>query len=258
MEDMSIVFFYADRKQSGRKRLEKKRFGRWKWSLEYQYNVYLEKWEMGAGSLSVWCVGLPCLETDKGWTGSEWKKYVKGLPIPPESRFVYYVPDKNAGRMLGREREPIGLEWILTLIECYSVEFDGLVLIQDRELEAEDLIRYFAATVPYLGVVKDFSADWDEIEESLSMEYGLTIDIKDDFNELHIKGDKTLVIIGGERVLPQDALIKDGSVLLFTKGRTGEDRKGLKGKNVFVVDIDRFLKDTVLDTVRKIKYNSTR
>lgn len=259
MEDMSIVFFYVDRKQWGRKRLGKKRFGGWKWSKEYQYNVYIKEMEIRTGSLKLWCVGLPESETDMRWTGSKWKKYITGLPIPPEGRFVYYAPDKRAERMLGRDREPIGLEWILTLVEYYSLEFDGLVLVQDREMEAEELIRHFAASVPYLGVIKDFNSDWDEVEDDLSMEYGLTIDIQEVYDELHVKGDKTLIVVGTKEELPRGLAVREGSVLLFTEGRLDKrEREEYRRKNVRVVDMEGFLKDTVLDTVGKIKYNSTR
>lgn len=259
MEDMSIVFFYVDRKLSGRKRIGKKWFGGWKWSREYEYRVSIKEVDTGTGCLKVWCVGLPSLETDTRWTGSGWKKYTAGLPIPPESRFVYYAPDKNAERMLGREREPIGLEWILALVEYYSIKFDGLVLVQDREMEAEELIRHFASSVPYLGVIKTFNSDWDEIEEDLSMEYGLTIDIQESYDKLHVKGNKTLIVIGAKEDLPEEIVIKESNVLLFTGGRMDKGkRRELRRKNVTVVDMEGFLKDTVLDTIGKIKYNSTR
>lgn len=259
MEDMTIVFFYADEKGSGRKRLRRKRFGGWRWSETWQYKVYCEKRQMGEGSLKIFCVGLPLLEKDKRWTNFAWQQYLAGLPVPPEGRYVYYAPDKKAEKLLGRGREPVGVEWILTFIEYYGLSFDGLVLVQDREMEAEELIRYYAAQLPYLGVVKDFMTDWEEIEESLSMEYGLTIDLQQKFEALQVKGQRVLVILGAGSELPETSRLKEGSIILSTDGRRREkDGQRIRGKNIVNVDMERFLKDTVLDTAHKIKYNSTR
>lgn len=259
MEDMTVVFFYVDEKGSGRKRLEKKRFGGWKWSKEWQYDVHCEKRKIGNGSLKIFCVGLPFWEKDKKWTNSSLQQYLNGLPVPPEGRYVYYAPDRKAQKMLGRGREPINIEWILLLIEYYTLKFDSLVLVQDREMEAEELIRCFAAEIPYLGVVEDFISDWETVEDGLSMEYGLTIDAQKDFRMLHIKGKKVLVVLGAGTKLPANAVIPRGSIILSTEGRRrhGEWQE-FKEKNIRYVDIENFLRDTVLDTAHKIKYNSTR
>lgn len=259
MEDMTVVFFYVDEKGSGRRRLGKKRFGGWKWSEQWQYNVYQEQRQMGEGSLKIYCVGLPIFEKDKKWTSWSWSQYLKDLPIPPEGRYVYYAPDKKAEKLLGRGREPIGIEWIFTFIEYYSLEFDSLVLIQDREMEAEELIRHYAEGIPYLGVVKDFISDWETVEDSLSMEYGLTLDIQSEFDALHIKGERTLIVLGAGTELPKVKERKGETMVISTAGQRREcDRNLFCWEKLEYVDMERFLKETVLDTVCKIKYNSTR
>lgn len=259
MEDMTVVFFYVDETGSGRKRLGRKRFGGWRWSRGWQYKVYCEKKEMGDGSLKIVCVGLPRLETDKEWTNISLQQYLRGLPVPPEGKYVYYAPDRKAEQLMGRGREPIGVAWILTFIEYYCLSFDGMVLIQDREMEAEELIRHYAGELPYLGVVRDFMTDWEEVEESLSMEYGLTLDLQKKFELLHIKGERLLTVVGTGAEIPDPERLRAGSVILSTEGRrTEKDRRVFDEKKIINVDMERFLKDTVLDTVRKIKYNSTR
>lgn len=259
MEDMTVVFFYLDEKKSGRKRLQKKRFGGWKWDSQWQYNIYSEKKQMGEGSLKIICVGLPLLETDKRWTGFSWRQYMESMPIPPEGRYVYYAPDKNAEKMLGRGREPINIDWVLMLIEYYSLTFDGLVLVQDREMEAEELIRHYAADIPYLGVVEDFMSDWEEIEDSLAMEYGLTLDVQQNFENLHMKGERVLVVLGMGAEPPRNMDIGTESIIIATEGKRGSQiRQDFPGKNIRYVDMERFLRDTVLDTAHKIKYNNTR
>ncbi|MBQ7956052.1 MAG: hypothetical protein IJ282_09920 [Lachnospiraceae bacterium] len=254
MEDMTIVFFYVDAKKSG-----KLKIGRWKWGKEWQYDIRYEKKRLGDGTLKVIWVALPGREKDKDWTKAGVAQYLQHMPVPPEGRLVYYAPDKGAEKILGRGRENLNKEWILVLMEYYHVQFDSLVLIQDRELEAEELIRYFAQDIPYLGIISDFGYDWDEVEEGLAGEYGLVLDIQKEFRFLHIKGKQPLIVAGEKMEKVNIAHIPAGSVVISINGRRGggnilQD----EGKNIRYVDMERFLRETVLDTAHKIKYNNTR
>lgn len=258
MEDMTIVFFYVDEKRSGKKQT-KRRIGRRKGTEQWQYKICSKKHRIGSGSLKVICVGLPFGEKEKEWTNPAWKPYLEQIPIPPEGRLVYYAPDRRAERILRRGREPLTLEWILLLIEFYALSFDSLVLLQSREMEAEEIIRYYAAEVAYLGVVEKFGADWETVEEELSLEYGLTLDVKRDLASLHIKGKRTLIIAGEAAEVNVGVKLPDEIILLSVLGRgEGGEQTVFRDCSVRYVNMETFLRDTVLDTVHKIKYNNTR
>ncbi len=264
MEDMTVVFFYmmnqngdGPEEKTGRKRL----FGRRKHKeteVVENYKLHSALWRLGDGSLRVICAELPPVsEPGKGRTTCCCRQQcVADIPVPPEGRYVYYVPDKKAGKLLGRGREPINLEWILFFIEYYSLSFDGLVLVPDREMEAEELIRHYAASIAYLGVVTDSAEAWEEVEEDLNLEYGLTLDLQRSAAQLHIKGKRPLIVLGADR---EETELPEGSIIIATCGRSPEGAaKFFFEKNIRYVDMEGFLRDTVLDTVRKIRYNSTR
>lgn len=257
MEDMTVVFFYADEKGSGRACVKRRKSGGWKCGKKWQYNIYSTERQIGSGSLKMLCVGLPLLEKEKERTSPAWKQYLEEMPIPPEGRLVYYAPDKKAEKILGRGREPLTIEWILMLAEFYALSFDSLVLIQSREMEAEEIIRHYAAEVAYLGVVENFGADWETVEEELSMEYGLTLDVKQVLTALHIKGKRTLIIAGDEKVQNINAELPKEIIWLSVSGRRKEISP-FQDDGIRYVNMETFLRDTVLDTVHKIKYNNTR
>ena len=277
MEDMAVVFFYVEKCFGEKKGINGEKDGK----RGRRRNA---RWWKGAGRRN------KKESTEKSvplrsivWKYSmELKRFVlHSGRIPPESRYVYYAMDKQAEKILGRGREPIGMEWILFLLAYYDVEFDGFVLIQDRETEAEELIRYFAPKVAYLGVVADFFFDWDEVEESLSEEYGLVLDIERSIEDLHVKGERVLVIGAGEKLGQQVRELQDKRA----QGKRMQDEKmaGANGggfleltwidtagrcehpemrkndvANITYINMECFLRDTLLDTAHKIKYNNTR
>lgn len=265
MEDMKVVFFYGEKEKKERVKeietIQKKR-------------RFWDRLKRNAGNVDKKADNYPQTELRaKVWNYSVERKQF--LPfekpegsLPPEGRYVYYVTDRWAEKKLRRGREPIGMEWILFLISYYELMFDGLVLIQDRDMEAEELIRHFAPIVNYLGVVTDYFYDWEEVEESLSEEYGLVLDRGTGVERLHVKGDRILVIgsnmaepVGDVGVFIRKLSEQIGGEIIWldTAGRGFLSKKEVIEERKFIyVNMEHFFRETLLDTTHKIKYNNTR
>ncbi|MBE5868279.1 MAG: hypothetical protein E7293_04870 [Lachnospiraceae bacterium] len=258
METMTVVFFYVSSHASGRKKR--------KWCYDVRRENTIEE-NIVFSRIQVF---LPLFEKGKKrWTGKALSTYLDGLDIPQESRNVYYVPDEEAACMLERGTEPLSLEWILFLLAYYHLDFDGLLILQDREMDAEEMIRHFAPVTKYLGVITKQPEKWQDVAEELSEEYGFLLDVVTEFGGHHYRGEKLLVVAGRENYQVSPDLIPEGSMWLSTDIGS-ENRKICAGAHkVAYFDIKRFLRernwykwikksDTLLDTDLKIQYNNTR
>ena len=194
MERMTVVFFCGREDCYARKRR-----GRWRWEKSWCYDV--RKTEKKARG--IWLQGvrvnLPMKEkAGKNWSRERLTSYLEGLEIPPEGRTVYYQPDKAALTLLKRRTEPLSLEWILFFMTYYAWDFDGLLILQDREMAAEELVRHFAPGTKYLGVLTDAPDKWQDLADELAEELGCLLEVNRDWKEQHYGGQKLLVIAGSK------------------------------------------------------------
>lgn len=255
MDRVTVVFFYGREDHFGRRKKS-----RWRWHKDWCYEV--RRTHILEQGISFQCVqvDLPLRETAKrAWTHEKLASYLSGLDIPPEGRGVYYMPDEDAAGLLGRGAEPFSIEWILLLLAYYHLDFDGLLVLQDREMEAEELIRRFARGTRYLGVVTNQPDMWLDTAEELSEEYGFLLDVVTEFKQHHYRGEKLLIIAGSRIYGAVPSQIPPGSMWLDTdpgseKGRIICARAG----KVTYMDGKCFFRETLLDTAHKIKYNNTR
>lgn len=263
MEEMTVVFFYVDKEKWGKVKPRKKRRKVWKYG-KARRKTPAETWLYDVrrgtaageqeGVVLHWAkVYLPAYESEgEEWTGEGLAEYLRGLHIPPESRWVYYLPDRAAGKLLGRTAEPLPLEWVLCLINYYALRFDGLVVLQDREMDAEELVFRFAKGTRYIGVVTGDRNTWEEAAETLSEEYGFWPEVAERFQDLHLTGSRILFIGGKKLYQATPSMLPPECVWLDTdvQGETGKSLC-INGNNVKYIEIRGFLQEMF----RKRLYN---
>ncbi|MBD5459662.1 MAG: hypothetical protein HDR26_01780 [Lachnospiraceae bacterium] len=242
---MTAVFFTVDSEMCGSVRCAGQRRFRLRKKYVREYDIRSKTVEKDGARLHWIEVTLPARERKKReWTANNWAQYVDGLDIPPEGRNIYYLPDAEAGRMLGRTPEPLSGEWILFLMEYYKPVFDGLIVLQDREMEAEDLILRHARKTRYLGVATANAENWQDIVEDLSEEYGFMLDVAEKFKGLHFHGENLLIIAGNETYQAAPALLPKGSVWLSTDVAGEAGRKICsRAENVRYLSLRGFLRE---------------
>lgn len=217
MEDMSVVFFTVDKEKCGSVRSDEGRRFRFRKKYVWEYHVRSGTVVKNQAALHWMRVTLPARERKKReWTMQSLAEYLEGLEIPPEGRNVCYLPDLAAGQILGRTPEPLSGEWIVFLMEYYKPVFDGLIVLQDREMEAEEIILRHARKTRYLGVATSNPESWEDIVEDLSEEYGFLLDVAEDFKGLHFHGNSLLVIAGSQTYQAAPSLLPKGCVWLST------------------------------------------
>lgn len=260
MENMTVVFFYVDKGKNGWKRCGwrdrvRKRFRRKQHIEENNWEYHVRRgtvMKQGGRQVTLrWMkVFLPEHERKgKEWTTEGWRQYLNGLPVPEESRTVYYLPDAEAGRMLGRSAEPLSLEWILLFVEYYGLQFDGLVILQDREMDAGELVYLFAQKTKYLGVVTAEPEAWQEMAEELTEEYGFLLDVAERVGKLHLGRGRLLFVAGARLFGAAPSAIPPGSIWIDTdvQGETGRKLCSAAG-GVRYIGIKSFLREMFATT----------
>lgn len=227
MEDLTVVYFVMDKEAAARQHKRRP----WQYRVESRIivskpaqvtlvRVYLPEYSLKKMVFKRYC-------RKQAWTAGDWQQYWEGLPIPPEGREVYYYYEKQAQEFLGRRAEPLPWDWVLFLMAYYRVEFDALVLLQDRDMEAWQMVQEYAAVTRYLGVATSRPEDWQDMVESLSEEYGFLLDVSRSVKSLHIPlRGKTLVIAGEETYGAAPSSLPEGCIWIST------DTEGGAGRNV--------------------------
>lgn len=227
MEDLTVVYFVMDKEAAARQRGR----GPWQYRVDTAVivrepaqvtltRVYLPEYSLKKMVFNRYC-------RRQAWTAGDWQKYWEGLPIPPEGRETYYFYEKQAQEFLGRRAEPLPWEWVLFLMAYYRVEFDALVILQDRDMEAWQMVQEYAAGTRYLGVATSRPGDWQDMTESLSEEYGFWLDVSRNVKNLHIPlHGKALVIAGEETYGAAPLFLPEGLIWIST------DTEGGAGRNV--------------------------
>ncbi len=235
MEEMTVVHFILEEEGRGKKR----RRGKW------EYHVEKESLPVSESLLVLYTVFLPffCYKK-KEWTAERFSEYFKGLPIPPQSREVYYLYQEKAQNFLGVGAEPISHDWLLFLIKYYQVSFDALILLPDEEMETEDIIRRYVKNTRYIGIASEETEDILELRESLFQEYGCLIDVAADMKKLHIPAaGRKLAVAGEELYGAVPGLFKGAWVWISTNtDKKNAARLCARVENVRYIDMKTFLR----------------
>lgn len=245
MQDMTVVFFTVDEEKCGCVRSEEGRRFRLRKKYVWEYHARSGTVVKNEAALHWILVTLPARERKKReWTPQSLEEYLEGLEIPPESRNVCYLPDAAAGRMLGRAPEPLSGDWVFFLMAYYKPVFDGLIVLQDREMEAEEIILRHARKTRYLGVATENPENWQDMVEDLSEEYGFLLDVAQEFKGLHFHGDSLLVIAGSRTYQAAPALLPKNCVWLSTDVAGEAGRKICSGaEGVRYLSLRGFLRE---------------
>ena len=94
------------------------------------------------------------------------------------------------------EPDNLSLEWGLFLLKYYHVNFDSVVVFEDREGCASELVLRFAPKITYVGVVTGQRWRLEKIEDYVFKEYGYQIEVAETFSKLHPMGKKILLWSG--------------------------------------------------------------
>lgn len=218
MEDMIVVYFYLEQEAVGKER----RRHPWK------YNINRKTLVKEPVNVQLIRVFLPShARKKKSWTSETWQEYWNGLPVPHQGRTVYYLFEEKVQQLLQWAVEPLPWEWVQFLMSFYQIHFDALVLLQDREMEAFQIVQHYAKDTYYLGVATSHPKEWEEMEEALSGEYGFLLDVSETLNGLHIPPKTRTLILAGEKVYgATPAMLPEGCVWIST------DTQGEAGRNI--------------------------
>ncbi|HKM35672.1 MAG TPA: hypothetical protein VJY54_13170 [Lachnospiraceae bacterium] len=246
MEEMTVVYFVLDHAAAGRK----KRRGDWIYHTE-QKGV-----NCGGFKMIVVIVYLPVYcRKRKEWEKEEWLSYSNGLPIPEESSRIRYFWQDGVGDFLGRTLEPLSFEWISLLLSYYQVTFTELVILDDRDMPTEEIIRHFVSQTRKILVVTNDSERYEEFGEELYEEYGFLLCSVKDAKELHLKenlmkeshigNDETLLVIAGKSLYHMTpAMIPENTIWFSTEVESSYEKKiGMRAKNSKVIGMQSFWKD---------------
>ena len=233
MEEMTVVSFFVNREGVAREK---------NWRYEIWENMFRSQ-EFEMRYIQVW---LPFWrEKDTMWTSETQKEYLMSMPIPPQGRKVCYICDKETSILFGLKPEPFSLEWGLFLLEYYKVDFDSLVVFEDRELDAQELVLRFAPRIPYVGVVTKERWRWEEVEEYIASEYGYQIEVGSTFTKLHPQGEKLLIWSGDEIRGLSPLTIPSGCVWLDESSGMGQSHFAMSNykKKINRLNLEKFLHD---------------
>ena len=186
MEEMTVVSFYVNRLGVA-------------WDEGWLFELREDQLECEGYSLKLIHVGLPFWKKeDTMWQKGEQKVYLQMLPIPSQGRTVCYVCDREAMLLYEFTPDNLSVEWGLFLLRYYRVDFDGVVIFEDREGNASELVLEFAPRISYVGVVSRHRWRLEPIEEYVLEEYGYQIEVADTFSKLHPRGERLLLWTGDE------------------------------------------------------------
>ncbi|MBQ7358901.1 MAG: hypothetical protein IJW63_02260 [Lachnospiraceae bacterium] len=203
MEEMTVVSFFVDRSGIA-----------WdgKWICQVEQTLF----EGEKGRLRYITVGLPFWDkTDTMWKAERQKEYLQHLPVPLQGRKVCYVCDRETEILYGLKPGVLSLEWGLFLLDFYRPTFDSLVVFEDREMDAQDLVLRFAPCLPYVGAVTAHPWRWEEVAEYIQEEYGYQIEVACTFTKLHPMGKRVLLWSGEQMrglsplTIPRDSIWLD-------------------------------------------------
>ncbi len=235
MEEMAVVRFVLEKEGRGKKR----RRGKW------EYHVDMERLHVSGIELVLYTVFLPffCYKK-REWTAEKFSEYYNGLPIPPQSREVYYLYQEEAGDFLGVSAEPISYDWLLFLIKHYQITFDALVLLSGAEIEMEDFIRRYVKDTRYIGIVAKEDEDVLELRENLYQEYGCLLDVAEEMKKLHIPSEGRKLAVSGEELHGAVPSMFKGSWVWISTNTDGKSASRLcaRAKSVSYIDMKTFLR----------------
>lgn len=246
MEELTVVYFLPDEAAAGKK----KRRGEWSYHTE-QTEV-----KCGSYNLPVVTVYLPVFSRKrKPWKKEEWQSYCSQLPIPEESSRVRYYWQEKAGEMLGRVMEPLSFEWITFLLTYYQVTFTELVVLDDRDMPTEELVRFFVSQTRNIKVVTNDREQYEDLGAELYEEYGFLLSVAEDARELRLKdrsikevhtGYKaSLLIIAGKNLYHiTPAMIPESATWFCTEAEGLYEKKiSARVRDSKVIGMQSFWKD---------------
>lgn len=236
MEEVTVVYFYMDMGASGRLR----RRGPW------QYGVEERNLQKRNCIIHVYSVKLPgLLQKRKPWKEKEKQEYLRGLPAPGEGREICYFYEAEAEAFLGRRMEPPSEEWLLFLLRYYEVNFDALLILEDRELETEAWVRRYAGGTRYIGILTADAGRYEELTEALWEEYGFLLEVTGEAKGLHLPKKGTLLVLAGTELYGMTpSLLPPDTFWLNAAAQTAAGRRiCAAAEKVRYLDRRRFLKE---------------
>lgn len=246
MEELTVVYFVLDEAAAGRK----KRRGDWIYHTE---QVEIKR---GSFILPVITVYLPVYcRKKKKWEKEEWLSYFNSLPIPEESSRVRYHWQEEVGEFLGRAMEPLSFEWISLLLTYYQVTFTELVILDDRDMPTEEIVRHYVSQTRSIRVVTHDGEQYEELGTELYEEYGFLLSVVEDAKELHLKENlmkelyienkETLLVIAGKNLYHMTpAMIPENAIWLCTEAESAYEKKiGVRARISKVIGMQSFWKN---------------
>ena len=236
MEEVTVVYFFMDMTAGGRLR----RRGPW------QYEVKERSLQKKNCTVHVYSVKLPGLmQKRKPWREKEKQEYLKGLPVPGEGRETCYFYEDEAETFLGRKMEPPSEEWLHFLLHYYEIDFDALLILEERELETEVWVRQYAGGTRYIGILTADAGRYEELAEALWEEYGFLLEITGEAKSLHLPKKGTLLALGGTQLYGMvPSLLPAGTVWLNATAQTAAARRiCAAAESVRYLDRRSFLKE---------------
>lgn len=249
MEEFTVVYFVTDEKAVGRK----KKGARWQYHVEKEsfagrnaakqivhfVTAYLPLYERR----SRWERFLGEKKGRESWRTEELREYMEGLPVPAEGREVHYLYEEKAGAILGRTEEPLSAAWLFFLLDYCREGYDALLILQDREMEGEEILKRYVQEFRYIGVVAGEEESFQRLEEELEEEYGLLLHSGGSLKQVSLPRGEKILIVAGEKLYDAVPLLLPPESLWVSIKTTGTGGKRIcaRARNVNYLDIKIFL-----------------
>ena len=225
----------------------------------WQYHVEWEEKETGSGKdrLLLATVFLPDRpQKKKNWTKESLQSYLQSLPVPGESRYVYYYYAQAAAGLLGRQNDCLSTEWAFFLLTFYNISFEGLLLFEEPGVCTEDWFFSYAGNTRYLGILTRDTGRVEQLAEQLYEEYGAMLHIYAGVSHCRFREScRTLLVMGEETYGLMPVYVGENNVLHLMRDDLSNSVQDSRIPPGRVISIGKFLHQISASNTRKMLYN---
>lgn len=184
------------------------------------------------------------MQPKKEWTAAGLADYVRGLPVPGESPYVYYYYLPEAAVFLHRKKDCLSAEWARFLLRYYRIRTEALFVLEDTCVQGEDWLYRYARDTRYMGVVTEHPERQEETADFLQEEYGITLQVTDSAGKCRIPKGATCLYIAQEKLYGlRPADIREGDcVLLMGEGESNDRRFASRIPEERTVSVERYIR----------------
>lgn len=214
----------------------------------WEQPVFLEERTEMTETLCLIKIGIPeYYYKKKNWTAGRLNRELEKKILQMNENIIFRAADNNCQDFVDLPEERIPWEFIDLGLQRFG-EIEGLLILEAESEETENLVEKYAAHLNFLGIQTE--REYEELEEALLEEYGLTIHIGTDAAKFFFPPMKKLLVV--DMGVPPGKLLKklpEKTIYFDVRSDEAKKKRILQKRN----DIQYA---AVLDTIRKNGYNT--